>query len=116
MLLVTHDLDEALYLAERIVLIEEGRIVANLPAERVSLLDSTGGAGVCAGVHRGAEALREARRAASLQQHWDEITTLTLEHLWLTGVGDAVRDGDWSAAGDTAGAEARGWRGRCSAW
>ncbi|HEX3436172.1 MAG TPA: ATP-binding cassette domain-containing protein [Pseudacidobacterium sp.] len=33
-LLVTHDLDEALYLASRIVLLEEGRIVANLPAEK----------------------------------------------------------------------------------
>ena len=32
-LLVTHDLDEALYLASRIVLVEEGRIVANLPSE-----------------------------------------------------------------------------------
>jgi osmoprotectant transport system ATP-binding protein len=32
-LIVTHDLDEALYLASRIVLIEEGRIVANLAAE-----------------------------------------------------------------------------------
>lgn len=31
-LLVTHDLDEALYLASRIVLIEEGRLVANLAA------------------------------------------------------------------------------------
>jgi osmoprotectant transport system ATP-binding protein len=30
-LLVTHDLDEALYLASRIVLIEAGRIVADLP-------------------------------------------------------------------------------------
>lgn len=28
-LLVTHDLDEALYLADRIVLLGEGRIVAN---------------------------------------------------------------------------------------
>jgi osmoprotectant transport system ATP-binding protein len=33
-LLVTHDLDEALYLAQRIVLLEEGKLVANLtPAE-----------------------------------------------------------------------------------
>ena len=32
-LLVTHDLDEALYLAERVVLVEGGRIAANLPAE-----------------------------------------------------------------------------------
>ena len=32
MLLVTHDLDEALYLASRIVLLEGGKVVANLPA------------------------------------------------------------------------------------
>ncbi|MGC2399368.1 MAG: ATP-binding cassette domain-containing protein [Acidobacteriaceae bacterium] len=32
-LLVTHDLDEALYLASHIVLLEDGRIVADLPAE-----------------------------------------------------------------------------------
>lgn len=31
-LLVTHDLDEALYLASRIVLIHEGRVAADLPA------------------------------------------------------------------------------------
>lgn len=31
-LMVTHDLDEALYLADRIVLLEAGRIVADLPA------------------------------------------------------------------------------------
>jgi osmoprotectant transport system ATP-binding protein len=31
-LLVTHDLDEALYLASHIVLLEAGRVVANLPA------------------------------------------------------------------------------------
>ena len=30
-LLVTHDLDEAIYLASRIVLLEEGRVVADLP-------------------------------------------------------------------------------------
>jgi osmoprotectant transport system ATP-binding protein len=32
-LLVTHDLDEALYLASHIVLLESGKIVADLPAE-----------------------------------------------------------------------------------
>lgn len=37
-LLVTHDLDEALYLASRIVLVEEGRIVADIAAEE--FLDS----------------------------------------------------------------------------
>jgi osmoprotectant transport system ATP-binding protein len=31
-LLVTHDLDEALYLASHIVLLEAGKVVANLPA------------------------------------------------------------------------------------
>jgi osmoprotectant transport system ATP-binding protein len=31
-LLVTHDLDEALYLADRVVLLEQGRIAADLPA------------------------------------------------------------------------------------
>jgi osmoprotectant transport system ATP-binding protein len=31
-LLVTHDLDEALYLASRILLMHEGRVVADLPA------------------------------------------------------------------------------------
>jgi osmoprotectant transport system ATP-binding protein len=36
-LLVTHDLDEALYLAHRIVLMEEGKLVANLtPTEFLS--------------------------------------------------------------------------------
>jgi osmoprotectant transport system ATP-binding protein len=29
-LLVTHDLDEALYLADRIVLLSEGKLIANL--------------------------------------------------------------------------------------
>jgi osmoprotectant transport system ATP-binding protein len=33
-LLVTHDLDEALYLASRIVLLEAGKVVANLPREQ----------------------------------------------------------------------------------
>jgi osmoprotectant transport system ATP-binding protein len=33
-LLVTHDLDEALYLADRIVLLSEGKIVANLARDR----------------------------------------------------------------------------------
>jgi osmoprotectant transport system ATP-binding protein len=32
-LLVTHDLDEALYLASHIVLLEAGKVVANLPAQ-----------------------------------------------------------------------------------
>ena len=31
-LLVTHDLDEALYLASQVVLLEQGRVVATLPS------------------------------------------------------------------------------------
>src|ERR1700733_12230313 len=38
-LLVTHDLDEALYLADRIVLLEAGKLIANL--ERAAFLHST---------------------------------------------------------------------------
>jgi osmoprotectant transport system ATP-binding protein len=38
-LLVTHDLDEALYLADRIVLLEAGKLIANL--EPAAFLDST---------------------------------------------------------------------------
>jgi osmoprotectant transport system ATP-binding protein len=55
-LLVTHDLDEALYLAERVVLMEDGGIVANLPATQ--FLSSTLPAvqAYVHAVHRGAEA------------------------------------------------------------
>ena len=57
-LLVTHDLDEALYLAERIVLIEQGRVVANLSAGE--FLSSTAPAveAYVRAVHRGSEAHR----------------------------------------------------------
>jgi osmoprotectant transport system ATP-binding protein len=34
-LLVTHDLDEALYLATRVVFLAEGKVVADLPSEEV---------------------------------------------------------------------------------
>jgi osmoprotectant transport system ATP-binding protein len=34
-LIVTHDLDEAIYLADRVVLIEEGRLVASLASSEV---------------------------------------------------------------------------------
>ena len=32
-LLVTHDLEEALYLADRIVILEDGRVVADTPSQ-----------------------------------------------------------------------------------
>ena len=34
-LLVTHDLDEALYLAQRIIFLDSGEVVADLPATEV---------------------------------------------------------------------------------
>jgi osmoprotectant transport system ATP-binding protein len=39
-LLVTHDLDEALYLAQRVVFLSEGRVVADMPVEEVSKSDN----------------------------------------------------------------------------
>jgi osmoprotectant transport system ATP-binding protein len=54
-LLVTHDLDEALYLAERVVLIEDGGVAADLPAEQ--FLSSTVPAvqAYVRAIHRGVE-------------------------------------------------------------
>ncbi|HEY0794416.1 MAG TPA: ATP-binding cassette domain-containing protein [Acidisarcina sp.] len=53
-LLVTHDLDEALYLASRIVLLEEGKIVADLPSESFSTSRIPAVAAYVRAVHRGA--------------------------------------------------------------
>src|SRR5271157_6066576 len=54
-LLVTHDLDEALYLADRIVLVEEGRIAADLPPEGVLRSDQSEVAAYVRAFHRGTE-------------------------------------------------------------
>ncbi len=48
-LLVTHDLDEALYLAERVVFLERGRVVADLAAGEVLASANDARAGVCGG-------------------------------------------------------------------
>ena len=94
-LLVTHDLDEALYLAERVVLVDGGGIAANLAAEDFLRSDVPAVQAYVRAVHRGTEMQAHAAQGHGmrplnsspgfLQQHWDEITTLTLEHLWLTG-------------------------------
>jgi osmoprotectant transport system ATP-binding protein len=55
-LLVTHDLDEALYLAERVVLVEDGRIAANLPAEQFLASGVPAVQAYVRAVHRGTEA------------------------------------------------------------
>ena len=52
-LLVTHDLDEALYLASRIVLVEQGKIAANLPASEFLQSDVPAVQQYVQAVHRG---------------------------------------------------------------
>jgi osmoprotectant transport system ATP-binding protein len=53
-LLVTHDLDEALYLAAQIVLLEEGKIVANLRADEFLASKIPAVQAYVRAVHRGA--------------------------------------------------------------
>jgi osmoprotectant transport system ATP-binding protein len=52
-LLVTHDLDEALYLASHIVLMEGGKLVANLPANEFLTSQIPAVQGYVRAVHRG---------------------------------------------------------------
>ena len=40
-LLVTHDLDEALYLASRVIFLEAGSVVADLPSSEVTCSDNS---------------------------------------------------------------------------
>ncbi|HEU5339793.1 ATP-binding cassette domain-containing protein [Edaphobacter sp.] len=51
-LLVTHDLDEALYLAERVVFLDAGAVVADLPAGEVLRSDNLHVKDYVAAVHR----------------------------------------------------------------
>ena len=82
-LLVTHDLDEALYLASHIVLLEGGKVVANLPAEEFLGSQIPAVQSYVRAVHRGSSAGKP--MPGFLAQHASEIAELTLEHLWLTG-------------------------------
>ncbi len=54
-LLVTHDLDEALYLAHRIVFLDAGAIVADLPAAEVLASTNPHVRAYVRAVHRNAE-------------------------------------------------------------
>ena len=63
-LLVTHDLDEALYLADRIVLLSEGRIVVNVPRDEFLGSDHPEIVSYAAAFHRGEFRVpREEKRA-----------------------------------------------------
>jgi len=52
-LIVTHDLEEALYLADRVVLLEAGKVVADLPANEVRSSDNAAVKAYVAATHRG---------------------------------------------------------------
>jgi osmoprotectant transport system ATP-binding protein len=52
-LIVTHDLDEALYLADRVLLLEAGRVVADLAAAEVRTSEVTAVRAYVAATHRG---------------------------------------------------------------
>ncbi len=56
-LLVTHDLDEALYLASHLVLLEGGKVVANLPAREFLSSQIPAVQNYVRAVHRGQEAV-----------------------------------------------------------
>jgi osmoprotectant transport system ATP-binding protein len=51
-LIVTHDLEEALYLADRIVLLESGHIVADLPSTEVRASQNPAVQAYVAATHR----------------------------------------------------------------
>jgi osmoprotectant transport system ATP-binding protein len=51
-LLVTHDLDEALYLAGRVIFLSEGAVVADLPANEVVLSENPNVKDYVQAVHR----------------------------------------------------------------
>ena len=86
-LLVTHDLDEALYLAERVVFLEAGRggggpaLRMRFCGRRIAHVKR-----VCCG-----RTSRGAGMIGFLQAHGREIGRLTFEHLWLTVVRCCLR-------------------------
>ena len=55
-LLVTHDLDEALYLADRVVFLDQGEIVADLASTEVMQSENTHVRAYISAVHRGGRA------------------------------------------------------------
>ena len=89
-LLVTHDLDEALYLAQRIVFVSDGKLVADLPSDEFLRICSPRDRRLCRCLSSRPVFLQArggARVSSSfLSQYGGEIATAYfLEHLWLTG-------------------------------
>ncbi len=83
-LLVTHDLDEALFLAARIVFLDAGNIMADLASPDVLTSQIPYVQQYVAAVHRAAPRPHRRPRMNFLHLHAAEIGRLTFEHLWLT--------------------------------
>ena len=68
-LMVTHDLDEALYLAERVVLVDDGRIAANLAAGEFLDSSLTAVEGYVRAVHRGRQLHGDPQTQGQTERH-----------------------------------------------
>jgi osmoprotectant transport system ATP-binding protein len=67
-LLVTHDLDEALYLASRVVLMEQGKVMANLASEEFMASGIAAVREYVRAVHRGEQPPNPAAQTNSLPE------------------------------------------------
>ncbi len=83
--LVTHDLDEALYLAQRILLLSEGKLIADLDPAAFLRSAQREVVDYVRAFHRGSRAVEALMNSGFISQYGREIFDLTLEHLWLTG-------------------------------
>ena len=94
-LLVTHDLDEALMLGNRIALLSQGRLVAHLASSEFLQSRNPEVEAYVRAFHRGEMGADSGEKRlnfpgkyllrAFLRQYGNQIFELTLEHLWLTG-------------------------------
>jgi len=73
-MIVTHDLEEALYLADRIVLLEDGKIVAELPSTEVRTSPNQAVQAYVAATHRTPDPTPEAtNQPETPRQNWWEV-------------------------------------------
>jgi osmoprotectant transport system ATP-binding protein len=68
-LIVTHDLEEALYLADRVVLLEAGRVLADLPAGEVRASQNAAVRAYVAATHREQEEREQQDQPHEEQEH-----------------------------------------------